>query len=266
MIQWHKEGGNTVFKIGLCSVTFRDLTVEQVIELASDANLEGIEWGGDKHVPPGDIDRAGEVAVLTEQANLEVVSYGAYYRLGHEDKDVPFEQILKTAQHLKAPAIRVWAGKLGSEQADQSYRMAVVEDARRIADMAEKQDIVINFEYHGRTLTDTKESASLLMKEINHPNVHLYWQPAVGETVEKRLESIEELAPWLTHIHVFHWNYTDKLPFSEGLIEWERYLRQLKTDNGTRYLLMEFVKDDKPDQFLADAKALRKLAGKMNVE
>lgn len=254
-----------MFKVGLCSVTFRDLTVEQVIQLAIDANLEGIEWGGDKHVLPGDVERAVEVATLTEQANLEIVSYGAYYRLGDQEKDNSFEKILKTAQYLKAPAIRVWAGNLGSEQADKAYRIAVVEDARRIADMAEKQDIIINFEYHGGTLTDTEESALLLVKEINHPNVHLYWQPAVGEPVEKRLKSIEELKPWLTHIHVFHWDYTEKLAFSEGLIEWERYLRELKTASGTRYLLMEFVKDDKPAQFLVDAKALREMVRKMNV-
>ncbi|WP_404455524.1 sugar phosphate isomerase/epimerase [Virgibacillus necropolis] len=248
-----------MYKIGLCSVTFRNLTVEQVIKLAHGANMEGIEWGGDFHVPPGDTIRAAEVAELTEQANLEIVSYGSYYRVGHEKEGIPFDVVLETAQRLKAPSIRVWAGKIGSHEIDEKYRTAVVEDARRIAELAEKQDIEINFEYHGGTLTDNVESALLLVNEINHPNIHLYWQPAVGETINKRLKSIEKLSAWLTHIHVFHWNYTDRLSFSEGVVEWEQYLSKLKKDKNVHYLLMEFVKGDNIEQFLKDAKALKNL-------
>ena len=38
---------------GLCSITFRDLSVDDVVALAADAGLAGIEWGADRHVPPG---------------------------------------------------------------------------------------------------------------------------------------------------------------------------------------------------------------------
>ena len=33
--------------------------------------MEGIEWGGDVHVPPGDEARARDVAALTREAGLE---------------------------------------------------------------------------------------------------------------------------------------------------------------------------------------------------
>ena len=36
---------------GLVSITFRKLTVEKIIELVKEAGLQGIEWGGDVHVP-----------------------------------------------------------------------------------------------------------------------------------------------------------------------------------------------------------------------
>lgn len=253
-----------MYKIGLCSVTFRHLTVEQVIQLASDANLEGIEWGGDIHVPPGDMNRAAEVAALTERANLELVSYGSYYRLGHPGEDASFETILKTTQKLKAPAIRVWAGKLGSAQASEAYWESVIADAERITGLAGDQGITINLEYHGGTLTDIDESAQFLMEEINNSNVNLYWQPAVGETVDKRLESIARINKWLTHIHVFHWDYTDRRPFVEGVKEWESYLHQLKKDKADRYLLMEFVKNDEIEQYFEDVKVLKKSAEKFN--
>ncbi len=47
------EEGLFMFKVGLCSITFRDLSVEQVIALSVRAELDGIEWGGDYHVHQG---------------------------------------------------------------------------------------------------------------------------------------------------------------------------------------------------------------------
>jgi len=56
------------------------------------------------------------------------------------------------------------------------YRLRVIDDSRRIAELAGEVGITISFEYHEETLTDTSESAYPLLKEINHPNVRSYWQ------------------------------------------------------------------------------------------
>ena len=248
-----------MLKVGLCSVTFRQLSSEEVIHVTKQAGLQGIEWGGDIHVPPGDIDYASEVAKRTEQAGLEVTSYGSYYRMGHENDGDSFHEVLKTAAALKAPFIRVWAGKYGSDEADADYRRQVVKDARRIADMAENENTSIHLEYHGGTLTDTEVSTERLLKDINHSNVYTYWQPAVGISVEERLSSIDRLKPWLSYVHVFHWRKTDRLPFSEGMSDWVKYVNRLKDEEVERYLLMEFVKDDDVDQFYKDAEVLKSL-------
>eukprot|EP00130_Batrachochytrium_dendrobatidis_P008647 XP_006683522.1 hypothetical protein BATDEDRAFT_93279 [Batrachochytrium dendrobatidis JAM81] len=251
--------------MGLCSVTFRNLSLEEVIQTAKEAQIQGIEWGGDIHVPPGKLENAETVATLTKGAGMEIVSYGSYYRLGNETEEAPFNMILETAAKLEAPAIRVWAGKLGSDEATEDDWLAVIEDARRIADLAKEKGIHINLEYHGRTLTDTVESATRLLEEINHANVSLYWQPALFETVEERVDSIGKIRPWLTHVHVFHWRIIDNMrvmyPFSEGVNDWERYLAKLKKkkDDGVRYLMMEFVKDGSVEQFREDVETLRGL-------
>ena len=57
---------------GLCSVTFRSLPVEEVVRHAASAGLEGIEWAGDAHVPPGDLDAATHARTVTEEAGLAV--------------------------------------------------------------------------------------------------------------------------------------------------------------------------------------------------
>lgn len=254
-----------MYKTGLCSVTFRDLTAEQVIELTLKAELEGIEWGGDVHVPPGDDERALEVATLTEQANLDIVSYGSYYRVGHNKANAAsFEKILETTVKLRAPAVRVWAGSLGSREADEKYRESVVADAKRIASLAEKVGVSIHFEYHGNSLTDTPESAAQLMRDIDHSNIHLYWQPAVGERIANRIASIQQVRPWLTHVHVFQWTNKDRLPLEAGIEEWDQYLHELKKLNESRYLLLEFIKSDNSAQFLQDADTLKNLVGTYN--
>lgn len=252
-----------MFKIGLCSVTFRDLPVEKVIEAAKKAEIDGIEWGGDYHISPGDFEQAKRVASLTKEAGLEVTSYGSYYRLGNETGEAPFDTVLETAIKLGSPSIRVWAGDLGSDEATDSDYRTVTADAKRIADAAEEKGILINLEYHGKTLTDTAESAVRLMKEINHPNVCLYWQPALFESPEERAQSIDKVTPWLIHVHVFHWKINDgdliMYPLSDGVSDWKTYLSKLKIDEGERYLMLEFVKDGKVEQFLEDAGVLKSL-------
>ncbi|RDW16010.1 AP endonuclease [Oceanobacillus arenosus] len=250
-----------MFKVGLCSVTFRNLSVEAVINAAKESQIQGIEWGGDIHVPPGNLENAEKVATLTKDAGMEIISYGSYYRLGDKTEEVPFQMILATATNLEAPAIRVWAGKLGSDEATEDDWQVVIKDARRIADLAKEKDIRINLEYHGRTLTDTVESATRLLKEINHDNVSLYWQPALFETVEERVNSIGKIRPWLSHVHVFYWEIINSnrvmYPFSEGVNDWKKYLAKLGNDNGVRYLMMEFVKNGSLEQFREDVETLR---------
>lgn len=250
-----------MFKLGLVSVTFRDLSVKKIIEVSKKAGISGIEWGGDVHVPPNS-GRAEEVALLTEEAGLETVSYGSYYRLG-ENNDYAFTDVLETAVQLHASGIRVWAGKLGSEETDETYRKMVIEDAKRIADLAKQKGLVIHLEYHGNTLTDTAESTVDLLKAIDKSNVYSYWQPAVGLPVDKRLKNISIIQDWISHVHAFHWHGADRQAFADGLQAWEQYLQVLEPKSGeTRYLMMEFVKDDDVGQFYADVEALKGIIGK----
>lgn len=247
-----------MIKTGLCSVTFRELPTDKVIELAQKVNIASIEWGADVHVPPNNLTQAQEIADQTQQAGLEVSSYGSYYRVGNEN-EFSFESVLQTAVHIRAPSIRVWAGSLGSKEASESDRKNVVHDTKRIASLAQDEGIFIDFEYHGGTLTDTRESAAQLMNDVNHKNVRIYWQPAVGESVESRIQDIQALEKWISHIHVFHWVGKDRFPLGDGMNEWSKYIESLPTCTETRYAMLEFVKDNDSNQFLKDAAVLHKL-------
>jgi hypothetical protein len=51
-------------------VTFRSLEPAEIVKLADRAGLDGIEWGGDVHVPHGDVTKASEVYKMTSSMGL----------------------------------------------------------------------------------------------------------------------------------------------------------------------------------------------------
>lgn len=247
---------------GLVSVTFRKLSPSDIIGLVARAGLEGIEWGGDIHVPHGDVRRAREVYKMTVDTGLKVASYGSYYNAGCEERDrLSFERVLETAVELHAPTIRVWAGDRGSVDADEAWWNKVIGESVRIASLAQKAGITVSFEYHSDTLTDSSESANRLLKEINHDNIRSFWQPPIGLDVESCLSGLKQIAPWLGNIHVYTWKDYDRKPLSDGAEEWERYIAFLKTTKFNHFCLLEFVKDESKEQFKEDAVELRRLIG-----
>jgi len=188
---------------GLVSVTFRKLTPGEIVSLVVKSGLQGIEWGGDIHVPHGNIVCAREVCNLTEANGLKVAAYGSYYNVGCEDEQAfTFEQVLETAIALHAPTIRVWAGNRGSNEANPIWWDRVINESRRIAALAATVGITVSYEYHGNTLTDTSESACRLLKNVGHSNMGSYWQPTKGLTVESQLDELKQVMPWLSNIHV----------------------------------------------------------------
>lgn len=244
---------------GLVSVTFRKLTPVDIVALVRQAGLRGIEWGGDIHVPHGDLPKAREVRELTHEAGLEVTAYGSYYRVASsEDNGLPFSQVLETAIELGAPVIRVWAGTAGSAAADEESRWRVVMDLRRIADLAAKAGVRVATEFHGGTLTDTNESTNRLLLEVDHPNLFTYWQPLTGMSDETCLQALDQLAPRLSHLHVFHWNTPqDRRPLAEGEARWRKFLSAALKAPGDRGAMLEFVCDEAPENFLRDAATLK---------
>jgi sugar phosphate isomerase/epimerase len=245
---------------GLVSVTFRKLSPPEIISLVTRAHLRSIEWGGDVHVPHGDLSRAREIRALTEDAGLSCPSYGSYYRLAHKDpKNPPFEKALDSAVALGAPILRIWAGPLGSDKATPAHRAAVAADARRVCALAAQANTKVSLEYHARTLTDTADSTRQLLRDVDHPNLFLHWQPAPAMTREERLASLHLALPHLTQVHVYHYTGTAYALLADIADEWSQYLSVARTTTRDHHCLLEFVRDDSPEAFLEDAATLLRL-------
>ncbi|MCX7868671.1 MAG: hypothetical protein N2322_01855, partial [Terrimicrobiaceae bacterium] len=102
-------------KPGLVSISFRQLAPAEIVRLCTRAGLGLVEWGGDVHVPHGNLEAAKSVRRLTADAGLHTAAYGSYLRLGQPEPSL--EAVLDTAAELGAPVVRVWAGSKGSAEA-----------------------------------------------------------------------------------------------------------------------------------------------------
>jgi sugar phosphate isomerase/epimerase len=251
---------DATIKPGLVSVTLRKLSPPQIVALCQQAALTGIEWGGDLHVPHGDLAVARRVHDLTVSAGLEIAAYGSYYRVGISERDgLPFEKVLATAVQLQAPLVRVWAGAKASADADEAYVGWVIDELERVAGLAAAAGIKVACEYHAGTLTDSLRSTAVLLEKARHPNLWFLWQPANGQPVSYNLQTLGLVLPRLANAHVFHWwpDASTRHPLTAGEADWREYLQILRQAGGSRYALLEFVKDDEPGQLLRDAATLR---------
>lgn len=251
-------------KTGLVSISFRELSAQEIISLVAEHGLQGIEWGGDVHVPHGNLDGARDVGRMTRDAGLEVASYGSYYRFADsdpsaEDEGPSFEAVLETAIELGAPAIRVWGGSKGPHLMKGDEYSVFCERAHEIADMAAGRNVRIDFEFHENTITETPESTVELMLLLHHDNLRTLWQPPLQISAEKRLEGLKRVLPWVTNVHCNHFaqeSWPHVQPLADGEEEWNSYLEVLAQDRLERWVLIELVKDHDLNQFPKDAAAL----------
>lgn len=246
-----------MIRSGFCSVTFREMSIDEIVDAAVEAGLQSIEWGGDVHCRPGDLETAAKARLLTVNSGLEVAAYGSYYRAGSAGTE--FGRVLDVAVALSAPTIRVWAGDRGSADADEAWWRTVIEDLRAIAHQAAEDSIGIALEYHPGTLTDSAASAVRLLTSANHPNVSVYWQTDIPKPVDEREDSLRALLPWVSNLHVFAFQSGERRELVAAREEWLRYLTMAAARGGDRYALLEFTRGGKREQFLEDAALLRQL-------
>ena len=260
---------------GLCSVTFRSLSPENLIALCQKIGIYAVEWGGDVHLPPGNLKRARELAQRCDDAGIACPSYGSYFCCGaSKDHQMDhFQAILDTTTEIGAQTIRVWAGDQSPTQATSRTYAQVGEEASQIAEMAKKQGIFIAFEFHQGTLTENLDSLEMLHQHIHADNVGYYWQPALGISHEEGLAQIQQLESRLIHVHAFHWSKgwfgkTLRHPLSWGQKQWSLYLHSLHElprpfqsrshheHHIRRYVYLEFLKRENSKQLQADWNAL----------
>lgn len=248
---------------GLCSITLRDRPWEQVVDVASEAGLVGIEWGGDVHVPHGDVGRAEAVAARSRAAGLRCPSYGSYLRAG-ELHAGQTEAVLDVAEALEATNVRVWCRWLSAADASTDDRRTIASDLSEVSEAAARRGLAVSVEHHRFTLTETVASTMALLAGIGAANLFTYWQPCDHLAVPDLVAEVEVLRDALSHLHVFRWrSFEDRLPLAEGDDLWPQVLASVSAPvaaprwTAERWAFLEYVRGDDPAQVVADAAVVR---------
>ncbi|AKU19013.1 hypothetical protein VV02_16645 [Luteipulveratus mongoliensis] len=243
----------------MCSVTMRAHTTAQVIEVARGAGLPRIEWGADVHAPPGDQGHLAELRARTTEAGLAVASYGSYWRAGISSPS-EMTTLVEAANALGAPRIRLWAGQIGTAQADDDVWDSAVRSLREACAVAREHSITLALEFHPNTLTDSVDSTLKLLERVDDPTLRTYWQPRLDEPVEPAVDGLRRLLPVLAGVHVFSWwPAATRLPLAQRSDLWASVTALLMGEIEPCDLMLEFVPDDDAALIPGEAQTLRAL-------
>lgn len=246
---------------GITSVTFRTLSVEKIMELCEENRLQGIEWGSDVHLLKGEVQKAIQISECCASKELKIYAYATYYKLMQGlDPVSEFGALLEIAVALKAPVIRIWAGRTASFDVDEEFYQQAAKEARILCDMAAEFKIVVAFEYHRKSLTDNASSALKLIRLIDRDNVKLYWQPNPELSLKKNLEELKQVRHVVVQVHAFSWNErNERFPLKKHEKQWLQYLLWIPQNCP---ILLEFIQNDSMEQFYKDALTLNEWCNK----
>lgn len=244
------------YKLGLCSISFRDKSPEEILSAMKNAGLSYIEWGSDVHAPKGDVEKINKIIKLQKKYRIECSSYGTYFRLG-ETPIEELEEYIATAKSLGTDILRLWCGNKNSEDYTEIEKTALFAACKMAAEIAEKEDVTLCMECHNGTYTNSKESAIELMKNVNSKYFRMYWQPNQLRSEEENIQYAKLLSKYTENIHVFNWKGNEKYPLKEATDVWKSYLSCFEKNKN---LLLEFMPDDKIETLRSEADALKEIA------
>ena len=240
------------YNLGLCSISFRKHTPEEILRAMKEAGLSVIEWGSDVHCPP---EQAEEIAELQEQYRVACCSYGTYFRLG-VTPICELEKHIMAAKTLGTDILRLWCGDKNSQDYTENEKKELFAVCKAAAELAEANGVTLCMECHNKTYTNAKEAALELMQAVDSRHFRMYWQPNQHRTEEENIAYAKVIAAYTVNIHVFNWKGKEKYPLGEARGIWREYLSCF---DGHKNLLLEFMPDGKLETLEEETAALKEL-------
>lgn len=244
-----------MFELGLVSISFREHSPRQILQMMQSTPLTCIEWGSDVHAPCTDLERLQLLVQLQKEFGIRCCSYGTYFRVGvnRPEEVLPY---IPAAKILGTNIIRLWCGDRKPEHYSAEELETMYEDCRILARIARENGVVFCMECHDWTLTETKESALALMQAVHSEHFQMYWQPNQWVSQEENLAFAQLVSPYSKHIHVFNWEGRDKYPLAQATEIWRQYLRRFSSQ---RCLLLEHMYDEKLTTLPQEATVLEQI-------
>ncbi len=247
------------FKLGLCSVTFRKKSAEEIIEIAKKSGIGYIEWGGDVHVKS--VEDAKKVKVLCDKENIKISSYGSYFNSAAYDED-KWVAICKIAKAMGAFSVRIWLGKKDSEKTDNDEYLVLLENTKKMCDIAAEYGITVCPECHDNTFNNNTDAILRFKKDLQRENFKTYFQSRYFR-MEYDLDRIDRTFDFILNVHISYRDLKKEQLFRKK----DRYyldtlLKKLKSKNFDGIVMIEFVDFDSKNAFFRDIRKLKSYGNK----
>ena len=245
-------------KIGVASVTFRNKTISEVVQIAEKADVRYIEWGADVHVRT--IDDAKKAKVLCDEKGIKISSYGSYYRAGACDKD-KWEEICRIAEIMSASSVRVWLSDKDSEKTrDEEYK-TLLEDLKSMCSVAEKYNLLVCPECHDNTFNNNTDAIIRLKNDLNKENFRTYFQSRYFR-FDYDMDRIDRTFDFTENVHVSYRDLIREQRFRKKDKKYiDKILQKLMSKNFDGIVIVEFTKDSEEKSFIKDVQKLKAIEG-----
>ncbi len=242
------------FKLGLCSVTFRKKSAEEVVMIAKNAGIGYIEWGGDVHVKT--INDARRVKTFCDTAGIKISSYGSYFNSAvyNEGKWI---DICEIAKEMGAHSVRVWLGKKDSEKTSESEYKNLLENTGKMCDIASSYGLLICPECHGNTFNNNTDAFLRFKKDLKKDNFRTYFQSRYFRK-EYDLDRIDRTFSLTENVHVSYRDLKREQMFRKKDKNYlDTLLKRLKDKHFDGIVMVEFVCRDSEKSLYRDIEKLK---------
>lgn len=241
-------------KIGVASVTFKNKTVRQVVEIAKNAGVEFIEWGGDVHVKT--LEDAKLAKKLCHENNIKISSYGSYYRTG-SSKVVEWEEVCRIANEMDASSVRIWLGNKNSEEFTENEYNELLEEMKFLCSKAEEYNLLVCPECHDNTFNNNTEAILKLKNDLSCDNFKTYFQSRYLR-FDYDLDRIEKTFDFIENFHVSYRDLKREQRFKKKDKNYiNKLIKKFISMSFNGIVIVEFTKSSKEMNFRKDVRKLR---------
>lgn len=242
------------FKLGLCSVTFRKKTAEEVVVLSKKAGISFIEWGGDVHVKT--LDDAKKVKALCNEADIKISSYGSYFNSAVFDES-KWTYTCAIAKEMGAESIRIWLGKKNSQVTSDKEYSLLLENTKRMCNIAAEYSLIVCPECHDNTFNNNTDAILRFIGDLQRDNFKTYFQSRYFR-MEYDLDRIDRTYDYIKDVHVSYRDLKREQLFRKKDKNYlDTLLKKLKKKDFDGIVMIEFVSGGSEKNFLSDTEMLK---------
>ena len=231
-------------KVGLCTIAFRERSLEDVISIASDYGFDGVEiWGKPPHMPEEyDAKHVEKVRNLVSSKGLEVTAFGSYVHPLLPLHQKHFEVAANIAQGLGTRLLRIWSGGGSSKSILPTDKRSLFFRLASLSQWAQFRELTLGLEMHDNNFSDSATTTQELLDYVKSPALKTYWQPSFRSGADDPIESIELLGKKIINVHAQNADENGKgCGLADGIIDYNEVVQKLADIGYDGYLEVEFI-------------------------